>query len=221
LLQYSNPALESKISTLPQGEGESCVSNPPLEGPCLLAAQNINNPPLEGPCLLAAQNINNPPLEGGSKSEAIQGGVNILGLSDKKLQKIRGLQIGFVFQDPFSSLNPRMNIEKIIKEGLIIHNQNADIDEMMQSLDLDLSLKNHYPHQLSGGQRQRVAIARALILRPKILILDEPTSALDLITQNQILDLLLAIQSQREISYILISHDLALVKQISDETIIL
>ncbi len=133
----------------------------------------------------------------------------------------RDVQI--IFQDPFSSLNPRMLVGNIIEEGLTIHRikkQNL-VDEILQKLKLDLSVKNRYPHQLSGGQRQRVAIARALILKPKILILDEPTSALDLLTQNEILKLLFEIQNQQKISYILISHDLNVVAQIADKTLLL
>ncbi|OFW95168.1 MAG: hypothetical protein A2887_00065 [Alphaproteobacteria bacterium RIFCSPLOWO2_01_FULL_40_26] len=165
-------------------------------------------------------------------------------------------EVQIIFQDPFSSLDPRMIIAEIISEGLLIHKmrlsqipvshhfqtrraltnqgfrffrklicdmakiQNS-VDGILQKLHLDLSLKSRYPHQLSGGQRQRVAIARALILNPKILILDEPTSALDIATQNEILNLLLEIQKEREISYILISHDLDVVTQIADKIAVL
>jgi microcin C transport system ATP-binding protein len=138
----------------------------------------------------------------------------------------RDVQI--IFQDPFSSLNPRMLVNDIVMEGLLIH-KIADsfearqklVDEILLRLKFDLDVKNRYPHQLSGGQRQRVAIARALILNPKILVLDEPTSALDIITQNEILKLLFEIQSQQKISYILISHDLDVIKQISDKIAVL
>jgi len=150
---------------------------------------------------------------------ALDGFGNILALKEKKLRQIRGQEISYVFQDPFSSLNPRMTVEKIVAEPFVIHKQEPNIDEILLSLNLDLVLKNRYPHQLSGGQRQRVAIARALALKPKILILDEPTSALDLITQNQILQLLKNIQKQRDISYILISHDKALISHICDDKI--
>ena len=124
-------------------------------------------------------------------------------------------KVQIVFQDPFSSLNPRMLVRDIILEGLLIHKIAGNLEPIMTKLQLDLDLQNRYPHQLSGGQRQRVAIARALILNPQILVLDEPTSALDFATQNQILELLLEIQKTQKISYIFISHDLAAVQQIS------
>ena len=130
-------------------------------------------------------------------------------------------QVQIVFQDPFSSLNPRMKVQDIIAEGLLIHKVQGDVETIMKKLNLDLNLKNRYPHQLSGGQRQRVAIARALILNPRILILDEPTSALDTATQNEILQLLAEVQNSQKISYILISHDLEVVAQIADEIMVL
>ncbi len=134
----------------------------------------------------------------------------------------RNVQI--IFQDPFSSLNPRMTVQEIIGEGLVIHNKKSknhksEIENILSQMHLSPELQTRYPHQLSGGQRQRVAIARSLILNPKILILDEPTSALDLSTQNEVVKLLLEIQKQREISYILISHDLNVVEQMSDRII--
>ena len=131
--------------------------------------------------------------------------------------------VQIVFQDPFSSLNPRMTVKNIIEEGLLIHKIAIEkkLDDILQKLQLDLVIKNYYPHQLSGGQRQRVAIARVLVLNPKILVLDEPTSALDFKTQNEILKLLFAIQKERKISYILISHDLDLVKQIADRIMVI
>lgn len=139
----------------------------------------------------------------------------------QKDEKFLRRNVQIVFQDPFSSLNPRMTVEEIISEGLQIHKISASIDEILQKLYLPLSLKSYYPHQLSGGQRQRVAIARALILKPKILILDEPTSALDFATQNEILNLFIEIQRSEAISYILISHDTEVVERISDKKLII
>ncbi len=138
----------------------------------------------------------------------------------------RDIQI--IFQDPFSSLNPRMLVGDIIEEALIIHKienskeaRQQRVDAILQKLKFTPEIKNRYPHELSGGQRQRVAIARALILNPKILVLDEPTSALDLLTQNEILKLLAEIQLDQKISYILISHDLEVVAQIADHIMVL
>jgi microcin C transport system ATP-binding protein len=132
-------------------------------------------------------------------------------------------EVQIVFQDPFGSLNPRMIVKDIIEEGLVIHKlaNHSQLTAIFKQIHLPLDLQTRYPHELSGGQRQRVAIARALILNPKILILDEPTSALDTSTQNEIINLLLEIQQTREISYILISHDLDVVAQIADQTLTL
>lgn len=132
--------------------------------------------------------------------------------------------IQIVFQDPFSSLNPRMLVAEIIAEGLIIRGQKNyenKIDEMLKSLDLPAFVKQRYPHELSGGQRQRVALARALIVEPEILILDEATSALDFLTQNQIIELLLALQKQRDISYIVISHDQDVIEKLANKKLTL
>lgn len=133
-------------------------------------------------------------------------------------------EVQVVFQDPFSSLDPRMTVQEIIEEGLIIHKLTPyplPLTPLLKKLHLPTNLLSRYPHQLSGGQRQRVAIARALILNPKILILDEPTSALDSSTQEEIIKLLLEIQQQQEISYILISHDLEVVTKFSDKVAVL
>ena len=133
----------------------------------------------------------------------------------------KDLQI--VFQDPFSSLSPRMSVEQIIGEGLGVHKIGKNKAERLQMIhdaltdvELDLDVTDRFPHEFSGGQRQRIAIARALILRPKLLILDEPTSALDMTIQHQILDLLQKLQSQYGMTYVFITHDLRTIRAIAD-----
>ena len=138
----------------------------------------------------------------------------------------RNVQI--VFQDPYNSLNPRMNIEQIIGEGLIVHhpkmskiNRRVEVIDIAQEVGLKKSDLMKYPHEFSGGQRQRIAIARALILKPKVLILDEPTSALDVTIQSQIIKLLQNLQESRGLSYIFISHDMKAIKSMSDTIIVM
>lgn len=131
-----------------------------------------------------------------------------------------------VFQDPFSSLNPRMTIRQIIGEGLTVHEPNtgdheARIRTILEKVGLSADMADRYPHEFSGGQRQRISIARALVLEPKLVILDEPTSALDLTVQSQIIDLLKKFQQEQGLSYIFISHDLRVIRAISHRILVL
>ncbi len=132
--------------------------------------------------------------------------------------------VQMVFQDPFGSLHPRHTIDKILSEPLLVHkldNIEQRIINILNQVGLDNSYRFRFPHQLSGGQRQRVAIARALILEPKIILLDEPTSALDVSIQAEILNLLNRLRRDLSLTYIMVSHDLAVVAQICDEVAIM
>ncbi|RKG42170.1 MULTISPECIES: ABC transporter ATP-binding protein [Acinetobacter] len=146
-------------------------------------------------------------------------------LSEKQLRPLRS-DFQIVFQDPFSSLNPRLNVEQTIGEGLSLKRMSKAeiqqrIDEALQKVELPVSFKLRYPHELSGGQRQRIALARALVLQPKVLILDEPTSALDRTTQRAIVRLLRRLQQEYQMSYLFISHDLQVVKALCQKVLVL
>ncbi|GAA1493975.1 dipeptide ABC transporter ATP-binding protein [Curtobacterium herbarum] len=142
----------------------------------------------------------------------------------RRLREIRK-RVGIVFQDPASSLNPRQSIGWSIAEPLLVHEPNADrparVRELLEAVQLDPSWAERFPHQLSGGQRQRVAVARALALRPALLIADEPTSALDVTVQAAVLDLLRDLQVEFGFGCLLVSHDLAVVRQLADRVAVL
>ncbi|WP_413992640.1 ABC transporter ATP-binding protein [Labrys okinawensis] len=138
----------------------------------------------------------------------------------------RALQL--VFQDPYGSLSPRMTVGAIVTEGLKVHEPNLSAAERdkraiqaLTEVGLDPLARNRYPHEFSGGQRQRIAIARAMILKPKVVVLDEPTSALDRSVQKQIVELLRELQAAHDLSYLFISHDLAVVRALSDYVIVM
>ncbi|MFH7767419.1 ABC transporter ATP-binding protein [Acinetobacter sp. BSP-28] len=160
-----------------------------------------------------------------SDGEIVLLGTYLNQCNEKQLRPLRA-EFQIVFQDPFSSLNPRLNVEQTIGEGLALKKLSAmeisqRIDEALEKVELPLSFRTRYPHELSGGQRQRVALARALILRPKLLILDEPTSALDRTTQRAIVKLLRRLQQEHQISYLFISHDLQVVKALCQKVLVL
>jgi len=160
------------------------------------------------------------------------GGIRFAGhdIAHERQGRLRPLrrEMQVVFQDPYSSLSPRLSIAQIVGEGLRVHNLTATeaerrrlIEETLAEVGLDPAAAERYPHEFSGGQRQRVAIARALVLKPRFLVLDEPTSALDMSVQAQIVDLLRELQERYGLAYLFISHDLKVVRALSHEILVM
>lgn len=154
-------------------------------------------------------------------------GKNITSLSKKEFQAVRP-KLQMIFQDPYSSLNGRMTVHQLIAEPLIVNKvckNKKEIDErvnrIMDTVGLASRLAMAYPHELDGGRRQRIGVARALVLEPEFVVCDEPVSALDVSIQAQILNLLMDLQEQMGLTYLFITHDLSVVRHISDEIMVM
>jgi oligopeptide/dipeptide ABC transporter ATP-binding protein len=161
-----------------------------------------------------------------TSGELVFDGVNIVDLSDREMQRLRR-EMQMIFQDPYSSLNPRLKIRSIIAEPMKIHGiggkseQNERVADLLQRVGLDPKYADRFPHEFSGGQRQRIGIARALALNPRLIICDEPVSALDVSVQAQVVNLLQELQEEFSLTYLFISHGLAVVEHISDRVAVM
>jgi ABC-type oligopeptide transport system ATPase subunit len=153
-------------------------------------------------------------------------GEDVLSFDRPRLRAARR-DMQMIFQDPYSSLNPRMRVRDIVEEPLIIHQIGArperrdQVSELFRLVGLDPAHLERYPHEFSGGQRQRIGLARALALRPSFIVADEPVSALDVSVQAQVINLLLDLQQQLKLTYLFIAHDLRLVRQICSRTAVI
>jgi oligopeptide/dipeptide ABC transporter ATP-binding protein len=153
-------------------------------------------------------------------------GVDLVGLDSKSMRKLRR-KIQVMFQDPFSSLNPRMTVGSIIREGLTIHKiaegaaADARVRQLLDEVGLRAEYMSRYPHEFSGGQRQRIGIARALAVEPTFIVCDEPVSALDVSVQAQVINLMQDLQRDRGLAYLFIAHDLSVVEHIADRVAVM
>jgi peptide/nickel transport system ATP-binding protein/oligopeptide transport system ATP-binding protein len=165
-------------------------------------------------------------LQAFEQGELFFKGKNLTSLDEKDKKHLKR-HIQMVFQDPYASLNPRMKIEEILEEGLVIHDlgnkkvRQTKVRSMIKKVGLTVADLQKYPHQFSGGQRQRIGIARALIVEPELVICDEPVSALDVSIQAQILLLLKDLQKELGLSYLFISHDLRVVRHMADRIVVM
>lgn len=161
-----------------------------------------------------------------TSGEVLFEGKNIVGLPHKEMQALRR-EMQIIFQDPYASLDPRMSIRSIVSEPLKIHRiggkseQKDRVADLLRKVGLDPKYADRYPHEFSGGQRQRIGIARALALNPKLIICDEPVSALDVSVQAQVVNLLQDLQDQFGLTYLFISHGLAVVEHLSDRVAVM
>jgi oligopeptide transport system ATP-binding protein len=161
-----------------------------------------------------------------TSGEVLFEGRNIVGLSNPEMQALRR-EMQIIFQDPYASLNPRMSILSIVSEPLKIHGVSnrqeriARVADLLSKVGLDPKYMSRYPHEFSGGQRQRIGIARALALNPKLIICDEPVSALDVSVQAQVVNLLQDLQAEFGLTYLFISHGLAVVEHISNRVAVM
>jgi peptide/nickel transport system ATP-binding protein/oligopeptide transport system ATP-binding protein len=162
-------------------------------------------------------------LEPVTSGEVVFGNRSLSAWDEKKLRS----KIQMIFQDPYSSLNPRQKVASIIREGLDIHNigtgdeRREKVNHLLQVVGLRPEHGSRYPHEFSGGQRQRIAVARSLALDPKLVVCDEPVSALDVSVQAQVLGLLKSLQERLDLTYVFISHDLSVVSHISDRVAVM
>jgi oligopeptide transport system ATP-binding protein len=162
-----------------------------------------------------------------TRGKVIFNGQELSSLKTKEMHRMRR-QMQIVFQDPYASLNPRMKVRDIIAEPLITHHiyktkaeVTEKVHEIMDKVGMRPAFMNRYPHQFSGGQRQRIGIARALALNPQLVVCDEPISALDVSIQSQILNLLKDLQEEMNLTYLFISHDLSVVRYLSDRVCVM
>lgn len=156
-----------------------------------------------------------------TSGEILFNGNDISTLSKKELRSVRR-DMQMVFQDPYASLNPQMTVGELVEEPMLVNNMHTPSErkekvlELMEVVGLNADYSTRYPHEFSGGQRQRISIARALSLQPKLIICDEPVSALDVSIQSQVINLMKDLQKEFGLTYIFISHDLSVVKYISE-----